>query len=191
MCWRRRARDCASATCVATLTSRQRQILDLVLAGHPSKNIAADLGISQRTVDNHEEDRLDVPPGSDPHGDCCRLSYLDRRRCGSGVLAMTANEYFPSLFMPRQVPRLISRNGMPRRNAGARSAIKPTRGGYHLRRLGHRQHGKRVGAVAGCTQRGNEALPQSIVHRAHPMRPATRRQTASDPNARADAKSCP
>jgi two-component system CheB/CheR fusion protein len=38
---------------VATLTTRQRQILDLVLAGHPSKNIAADLGISQRTVDNH------------------------------------------------------------------------------------------------------------------------------------------
>jgi len=38
---------------VATLTTRQRQILDLVLAGYPSKNIAADLGISQRTVDNH------------------------------------------------------------------------------------------------------------------------------------------
>ena len=38
---------------VAGLTARQRQILDLVLAGHPSKNIAADLGISQRTVDNH------------------------------------------------------------------------------------------------------------------------------------------
>jgi DNA-binding CsgD family transcriptional regulator len=38
---------------VATLTIRQRQILSLVLAGHPSKNIAADLGISQRTVDNH------------------------------------------------------------------------------------------------------------------------------------------
>jgi DNA-binding NarL/FixJ family response regulator len=32
---------------VASLTLRQRQILDLVLAGHPSKNIAADLGISQ------------------------------------------------------------------------------------------------------------------------------------------------
>ena len=35
------------------LTQRQRQIMDLVLAGHPSKNIAADLGISQRTVENH------------------------------------------------------------------------------------------------------------------------------------------
>jgi len=38
---------------VASLTARQRQVMDLVLAGHPSKNIAADLGISQRTVDNH------------------------------------------------------------------------------------------------------------------------------------------
>ena len=46
------ARETA-ATRVASLTTRQRQILDLVLAGHPSKNIAADLGISQRTVDNH------------------------------------------------------------------------------------------------------------------------------------------
>jgi two-component system CheB/CheR fusion protein len=35
------------------LTQRQKQIMELVLAGHPSKNIAADLGISQRTVENH------------------------------------------------------------------------------------------------------------------------------------------
>jgi two-component system CheB/CheR fusion protein len=38
---------------LAQLTVRQVQIMDLVLAGHPSKNIAADLGISQRTVENH------------------------------------------------------------------------------------------------------------------------------------------
>jgi two-component system CheB/CheR fusion protein len=38
---------------LAGLTPRQRQIMDLVLAGQPSKNIAADLGISQRTVENH------------------------------------------------------------------------------------------------------------------------------------------
>jgi two-component system CheB/CheR fusion protein len=35
------------------LTARQLEIMALVLAGHPSKNIAADLGINQRTVENH------------------------------------------------------------------------------------------------------------------------------------------
>jgi FixJ family two-component response regulator len=35
------------------LTVRQHEIMDLVLAGVPNKNIAADLSISQRTVENH------------------------------------------------------------------------------------------------------------------------------------------
>ena len=38
---------------IGNLTPRQRQIMQLVVAGHPSKNIAADLHISQRTVENH------------------------------------------------------------------------------------------------------------------------------------------
>jgi two-component system CheB/CheR fusion protein len=42
-----------AANHVAGLTLRQRQIMEMVLSGHPSKNIAADLGISQRTVENH------------------------------------------------------------------------------------------------------------------------------------------
>jgi two-component system CheB/CheR fusion protein len=42
-----------AANRVARLTQRERQIMELVLAGRPSKNIAADLGISQRTVENH------------------------------------------------------------------------------------------------------------------------------------------
>ncbi len=42
-----------AAAKIESLTSRQRDILEKVLAGSPSKNIAADLHISQRTVDNH------------------------------------------------------------------------------------------------------------------------------------------
>ena len=38
---------------LAGLTQRQQQIMTLVLDGQPSKNIAADLSISQRTVENH------------------------------------------------------------------------------------------------------------------------------------------
>ena len=42
-----------AARAVASLTDRQRQVMAMVIAGNPSKNIAADLGISQRTVENH------------------------------------------------------------------------------------------------------------------------------------------
>ena len=35
------------------LTTRQMQVMDLVLAGYASKVIAADLGISCRTVESH------------------------------------------------------------------------------------------------------------------------------------------
>jgi two-component system CheB/CheR fusion protein len=47
------ARHEDAAKHLAGLTARQRQIMEMVLTGHPSKNIAADLGISQRTVENH------------------------------------------------------------------------------------------------------------------------------------------
>jgi two-component system CheB/CheR fusion protein len=53
------ALQATAARHVAELTHRQREIMDLVLAGHPSKNIAADLGISQRTVENHRASIMD------------------------------------------------------------------------------------------------------------------------------------
>ncbi|MFM0283351.1 chemotaxis protein CheB [Paraburkholderia sediminicola] len=46
--WRESAADH-----IASLTARQRQIMEMVLAGNPSKIIAANLAISQRTVENH------------------------------------------------------------------------------------------------------------------------------------------
>ena len=42
-----------TVTAIAGLTTRERQVMDLVLAGHPSKMIAYELGISRRTVECH------------------------------------------------------------------------------------------------------------------------------------------
>lgn len=46
--WRTEAADR-----IAGLTARQRQIMEMVVDGLPSKNIAADLAISRRTVEHH------------------------------------------------------------------------------------------------------------------------------------------
>lgn len=43
----------SAASSLRGLTARQRQVMDMVLSGSPSKTIAAELGISQRTVENH------------------------------------------------------------------------------------------------------------------------------------------
>jgi two-component system CheB/CheR fusion protein len=47
------ARQQSAVEHLTSLTARQCQIMTMILAGQPSKNIAADLGISQRTVENH------------------------------------------------------------------------------------------------------------------------------------------
>jgi FixJ family two-component response regulator len=44
---------CHNNSTLETLTPRERQILELVINGNPSKIIASDLGVSQRTIENH------------------------------------------------------------------------------------------------------------------------------------------
>jgi DNA-binding CsgD family transcriptional regulator/PAS domain-containing protein len=47
------ARRAAAALRIAGLTRRQREVMELVVAGRANKEIAAHLGIAQRTVENH------------------------------------------------------------------------------------------------------------------------------------------
>jgi two-component system response regulator FixJ len=58
----RTGRDAETAEAVrriATLTSRERQVLDALIAGRPNKVIAFDLGISVRTVEVHRARMMD------------------------------------------------------------------------------------------------------------------------------------
>lgn len=48
-----RSRRMEIASRLASLTPRERQVLDLVVSGWPNKRIAADLGITMKTVEAH------------------------------------------------------------------------------------------------------------------------------------------
>jgi two-component system response regulator FixJ len=49
----------AAARRLAILSSRERQVLDAIVAGHPNKVIAHHLGISMRTVEVHRAHMLE------------------------------------------------------------------------------------------------------------------------------------
>lgn len=59
------------------LSRRQHEVMDLVLAGCPSKNIAADLGISQRTVETHRASIMERT-GARSLPELARLVMCDR-----------------------------------------------------------------------------------------------------------------
>jgi two-component system, chemotaxis family, CheB/CheR fusion protein len=66
-----------ATTRLAGLTARQRLIMDLVLAAQPSKIIAADLGISQRTVEKHRAEIM-RKTGSKSLSELIRLSVWSK-----------------------------------------------------------------------------------------------------------------
>ena len=65
----------AATACLDILTPRQHQIMDLILAGERSKNIAADLGISRRTVENHRA-AIMKKTGSNSIPSLARLAFV-------------------------------------------------------------------------------------------------------------------
>ncbi|MEA2624889.1 MAG: two-component system, LuxR family, response regulator FixJ [Candidatus Binatota bacterium] len=65
------------ASRLASLTARERQVMNLVIAGKPNKIIAADLGISSKTVEIHRSrvmDKMEV----DSVAELVRLDVLHR-----------------------------------------------------------------------------------------------------------------
>jgi two-component system CheB/CheR fusion protein len=75
-----------AASALAGLTPRQRQVMELVLAGHPSKNISADLGISQRTVENHRASIMEKT-GSKSLPALARLAFAAAGNCGEQAVS--------------------------------------------------------------------------------------------------------
>ena len=109
----------AAAHHMASLTPRQRQIMDRVLSGEPSKNIAVDLGISQRTVENHRASIMKRKTGAES-----RLPALARL----AIAAIGNDADGPAAeggAVPASARQMAGRWRNRRGSSGQRSAIPP------------------------------------------------------------------
>ena len=73
------ARQTAAASRFSRLTKREREVAHLVVAGHPNKEIAARLGISQRTVETHRAAAM-KKVGAESISDLVRLEMAAQGR---------------------------------------------------------------------------------------------------------------
>jgi two-component system response regulator FixJ len=69
---------------LATLSNRERQVLDGLVAGHPNKTIGYDLGISPRTVEIYRANVM-TKMGASSLSDLVRMALI------AGVIAKTAS----------------------------------------------------------------------------------------------------
>jgi two-component system response regulator FixJ len=73
----------AAAALVGTLSTREREVLDALVAGQPNKVIAYDLGISVRTVEVHRARMMDRL-GVGQFAEAVRLGVLAQLARGGG-----------------------------------------------------------------------------------------------------------
>ena len=71
---RQTERDAARAR-FAGLSQREREVLDLIVAGHPNKVVAVRLGISENTVEKHRA-AIMRKTGADHVGELIRLAVV-------------------------------------------------------------------------------------------------------------------
>jgi two-component system response regulator FixJ len=80
-----RARDATEAAQrIATLSPRERQVLDALVAGRSNKQIAFDLGISVRTVEVHRA-RMMERLGTRHLAEAIRLAVMSQLAAGEGA----------------------------------------------------------------------------------------------------------
>ncbi len=117
---RRRTEERAGvAQALARLTPRQRSVLDGLLAGKPSKIIAAELGLSARTVDVHRF-RLMHTLGAESLPDLFRLVMLVQGETGEhGIAGASGSE--TSKDVP--TPGLLSTDTEPPKRSTRRFTI--------------------------------------------------------------------
>jgi two-component system CheB/CheR fusion protein len=72
------ARRQAAALRIGALTARERQVMDMVVAGNANKEIAYQLGINQRTVENHRA-TLMKKTGTGSLAELIHLEFAARR----------------------------------------------------------------------------------------------------------------
>lgn len=73
---------------MATLTPREKQIMELFVSGKPAKTIAYDLGLSTKTVETHRTKLLEKM-GARSLVELTRM-VLEAKRCGDGSVAEAA-----------------------------------------------------------------------------------------------------